>query len=212
MSERTNSQDLLQFIESLRREHELNLNDLRKKTEWEVAEAIATQRMAVEKRIVTMRADQENRADALFRHNVTLAHSQFRKRFLDEYDYFVKEIEIEAQSHLKRLRQTSSRYEDIMARLVLEAMNLCTGPCRVKVLPGDSSFVPDREEILSVKENLSEELWGGCIVTSEDNIFIIDNTFKTRWQRLEPAIIRKISREARTILQDTEFMRELRIS
>ena len=84
MSERTNSQDLLQFIESLRREHELNLNDLRKKTEWEVAEAIATQRMAVEKRIVTMRADQENRADALFRHNVTLAHSQFRKRFLDE--------------------------------------------------------------------------------------------------------------------------------
>jgi vacuolar-type H+-ATPase subunit E/Vma4 len=59
-------------------------------------------------------------------------------------------------------------------------------PSVVWVEKGDAVFLNPGGNVLEVREGL-KDVWGGLILTEKkERGKIVDNTFRTRWQRLRP--------------------------
>jgi len=206
------NQDLTLFIEALKKEHDEKIDSLRKKTENDIADAISSRRSDVEIRIAQMRNLHKERAQRLLEKNKKRVHNRLRKEFLDEYNNIVAEVVRRVTTRLSELRQDPELYGVIMKNLLDEALEFCPIPCVIFVHVGDEIFFTHDRGVV-IKADKTMERWGGCMVMSEKGDFIVDNTFRTRWEKFEPVITRKIAAQANQILREAEFLsRKLRLS
>lgn len=206
-------QNLAQFMDALRKEHEERVETLKKQVENDIADAISLRRRSVEKRIVEIRSAHDLEAERLFQRNQQNICNQLRKDFFAEYNRLASEIEMQVETELKELKRQPARYKKVMESMLNEALSVCPAPCDVIVHPGDEPFFNQKKEVRTVKVDTALESWGGCIVMSEKGDFIVDNTFKTRWEKLAPSIIRKFAIQVGQILGKAELLsRKLRLS
>lgn len=189
---------LLSFQEALRKEHNRKILLLEQRRDDEIADHIAERRIAVQKKVLHLRREQEERFLFLSAEKKKDAAASVRLRFLVEFAKIRSECEEEIQTKAETLRsERKSRYVSLLLCLAEEALAIVERPAVVYVAPGDKellSLVRPSSPLWSEVEIREESVegWGGCRIVSGKTI--VDNTLRTRWRSLSSSFSLQLSR------------------
>lgn len=190
--------DLDAFKEALRREHLARIKRLEEERDERITALVADGRMEVQKKVASLRKEQERRFHRLAGEKRKEGRSSAMTVFLEEFSRVTKEAEAELQQRTEELKSSGSpRYGKALAILAEEALEACSRPAVLFVERGDGQFVRKALEeggLLADVEIKETDLngWGGCRAETENEI--IDNTLLARWGRMKTVFSLKLSR------------------
>ena len=198
--------------EALVQEHTLRLDALRRKTEAQIAEMLSGKRFEVERQLEIIESEQGERFSAFVKNGKMRLRSRYREAFLKQVAALFASVGSLYHDRILRMKNDPGEYGDVLSALIAEGISLIGNDAVALVETGESCVLDGRVLPCRVRE-VSLERWGGCILESCDGSRIVDNTLKTRWERMYPEVIKALSREVRRIVSEyPEFVRELRLS
>ena len=194
----TGGKDLESFKEALAREHLEKTGRLERARDDEIADLIADRRLSVQKKVATIRKEQDDRFRSLAAERRKSASASAGAFFLGEFSVLGTSFGEELREMAETLRASDrTRYGRVLSRLAEEALGACGRPAVLLVEKGDAELLRETAgsgslfDAVEIREtNLNG--WGGCRAETENEI--IDNTFLTRWERLSSWFSLRLSR------------------
>ncbi len=202
------------FIRAIRQEYERKLEVLRETFEQEFSSLVAARRMEVERKVQEIRGRQQNEFKARLALDKQETVSKFRGRVFEAIENLLERVEAELAHRLESLQKQPEAYGPVLNSLVQEALGVLAVPgAVVRVRTGEGSLLRKDPRIVQIEESEALE-WGGPIVSdAETETILVDNSLQTRWERLRPLLVERLSRRLAALVEDVQQqLPELRVS
>jgi vacuolar-type H+-ATPase subunit E/Vma4 len=193
------SDDLAGFKKALLAQHKERCLVLKRSVDEDLADMITARRIEVERIVYTLRRSREKRFDEGSRANRRHVELQKKAFKIELQDRLFGHLEKKVHADLAALRR-SPRYEGVMRALITEALEILPFPSIVWVEKGDSVFLEPGGNVSEIREGL-EDVWGGLLVEAKEGGRLVDNTFRTRWERLRPFFITELGNAAAALFE-----------
>lgn len=202
------------FKRAVRQEYERKIEVLRETFEQEFSSLVAARRMEVERKVQEIRVRHQNEFNARLALDKQEAVREFRSRVFEAIEKLLERVEAELAHRLESLRKQPEAYGPVLNGLVQEALDVLALPgAAVRVKTGEGDLLRKDPRIVRIEE--AETLdWGGAIVSeAETGTTLVDNSLHTRWERLRPILVERLSRRLADLVEDVhQQLPELRVS
>ncbi|NLL37582.1 MAG: hypothetical protein GX256_08705 [Fretibacterium sp.] len=165
----------------------------KREVDEELADRISERRIQVERTLRDLRlADERHRTEGL-RSNRHRAEASFAEAREQLRARLFEELERRLLLRLQRLR-SSGEYALVLQALIQEVTPSLEGELVMYAEKEDVERL--KKENSSLAERLSgtlNDVWGGVLIVDQATGRVLDNTFHSRWKRLEPDMMSHLS-------------------
>ena len=184
-------QELSGFIAELAEQARRRQALLKRQVDEELADTISERRIQVEKTLHRLHTSH----DRLRRVGLKANRRTAERRMAEERDrlrtLLLKELEKRVVFKIRNLKG-SEEYRLVLRALTQEAASVLGDALVVRVEKGDAEALKDCACVAELQETLSDA-WGGVCATDATKDRVIDNSFRVRWKRLLPKMMRRLS-------------------
>ncbi len=178
-----------------------------------ISEKMFLARRDTEQKVHSIRVRQRKEFELLLEREKRRALLEIREEAMTRINSFLDDLSTKVGSEIENIRQDRARYSQILASLVLEALEALGEDAVVMVNLGESAMVPVEQRIASVEECDPGPEWGGCVILDHrTRSVVVNNSIKTRWDLFQKVFLKEFSEIFSDVLQGfNRFSRELRI-
>lgn len=201
------------FKRALQDEYGRKLENLKEGFEHDFSALIAARRIEVEtqvqrireKQALDFKADLETARQAAFR--------ELRTRVLISIGEITDRLEESVREEIASLRADPERYGPILNDLAREALE-ALGEERVvlRVGPGEGLLLEGDSRLVRIEEVADIPMGGVVAMDADSGKHLVDNSLRTRWERLKPMMVETLSGRLAGLVNDVqEPLPELRL-
>jgi len=218
MSSRNLPGDKREALESFKRalqdEYGRKIEAMKERYEKEFSALIAARRIEVETKVQRIREKQAIEFEAELAMARQSAFRELRARVLSTIGETTDQLEERVAEQLTSLRTKPGLYGPVLNDLAREAMDALGAPKAVlRVAEGEAVLLGKDQRIAHIEEAADLTMGGVVALDSEGGTHLVDNSLKTRWERLKPMIVEDLSGRLAGLVSDVqEPLAELRLS
>ena len=194
---------LQEFKRALEAEHQARFQQEEQHLDAELGEIVAQRRIEVEKEVARLRAAQRRRGRELEESLRMELLRDLRQGLAREVQDMMTSLENDLFVELEALRNTP-RYERALSRLVRQGLEMIGDRATVSVPRGESSLLSEYGEgvFLEETDDLPD---GGCrVILRPGGDHIVDNSLRSRWERLVRELAKEISHRVTPLFDQLE--------
>jgi vacuolar-type H+-ATPase subunit E/Vma4 len=201
-----NGQESLEsFKRALQEEYGRKLEALKERFEQDFSALIAARRLEVEKKVQQIRLEQNVEFESEVARERQSSFRELRTRVLDVIVQATDRLDEEVSKRIDTLRANPKDYASVFNHLAREALDSLAAPQAIlRVGTGEANLVAPDPRIFRIEETADLSMGGCVVVEAKDGTHLVDNTLRTRWERLKPMTVEKLSLRIATLVDDVQ--------
>lgn len=206
-------EELESFKQALREEYARKLEVLKDRFDQEFSSLIAARRIEVETKVQRIRESLAREFETEVAAARQSAFMALRARVLRAISETTNQLDEKVRDDISSLRKNPDTYKAVLNDLAREALDaLGEGKVVLCVAVGESHLVEEDPRVVRIEEN-PDILMGGVLAKdAETGTHLLDNSLKTRWERLKPVMVETLSGQLSSLVNDVqEPLAELRL-
>jgi vacuolar-type H+-ATPase subunit E/Vma4 len=202
------------FKRALQDEYGRKLEALEERFEKEFSALIATRRIEVETKVQRIREKQAVEFEKELAMARQSAFRELRTRVLSTISEITDRLEERVVERVKSLRSNREIYGPVLNDLAREALDALGSPKAIlRVGEGEAVLLEEDPRIARIEETADLAMGGVMALDAEGGTHLVDNSLRTRWERLKPMMVENLSGRLAGLVSDVqEPLTELRLS
>lgn len=202
------------FKRALQDEYGRKLEALKERYEKDFSALIAARRIEVETKVQRIREKQAIEFEEELAMARQSAFRELRTRVLSAISETTDLLEERVLEQLASLRSNPGLYGPVLNDLAREAMDaLGATKAVLRVAEGEAVLLEKDQRIAHIEETTDLAMGGVVALDAEGGTHLVDNSLRTRWERLKPMIVEDLSGRLAGLVSDVqEPLAELRLS
>lgn len=201
------------FKRALQDEYGRKLEAMKERFEKDFSALIATRRIEVETKVQRIREKQAVEFDkelALARQS---AFRELRTRVLNTISEITDQLDGRVVERVSSLRSNREIYGPVLNHLAREALDALGAPKAIlRVGEGEAVLLEEDPRIARIEETADLAMGGIMALDAEGSTHLVDNSLRTRWERLKPMMVENLSGRLAGLVSDVqEPLAELRL-
>jgi len=137
-----------------------------------------------------------------------------RTRVLNTISEITDRLEERVVERVTSLRSNRETYGPVLNDLAREALDALGAPKAIlRVCEGEAVLLEEDPRIARIEETADLEMGGVMALDAECGTHLVDNSLRTRWERLKPMMVENLSGRLAGLVSDVqEPLTELRLS
>ncbi len=201
------------FKQALREEYARKLEALKDRFEQDFSALIAARRIEVEKKIQRIHLKQANGFETELAAARESAFRGLRTRILEIICKVSERLDERVRAQVVTLRQDPAEYGPLLNNLAKEALDvLGTDKAILRVPEGETRLLVHDPRVVRIDETTDLPMGGIVAMDAETGLHLVDNSLRTRFERLKPVMVEALSARLAGHVRDAqEPLPELRL-
>lgn len=202
------------FKRALQDEYGRKLEALKERYEKDFSALIAARRIEVETKVQRIREKQAIEFEEELAMARQSAFRELRTRVLRAISETTDRLEERVLEQIASLRSNPGLYGPVLNDLAREAMDaLGATKAVLRVAEGEAVLLEKDQRIAHIDETTDLAMGGVVALDAEGGTHLVDNSLRTRWERLKPMVVEDFSGRLAGLVSDVqEPLAELRLS
>jgi len=202
------------FKRALQDEYGRKLEAMEERFEKEFSALIATRRIEVETKVQRIREKQAVEFEKKLAIDRQSAFRELRSRVLGTISEITARLDERVVEQVTSLRSSREIYGAVLNDLAREALDALGAPKAIlRVGEGEAVLLEEDPRIARIEETADLAMGGVLALDAESGTHLVDNSLRTRWERLKPMMVENLSGRLAGLVSDVqEPLTELRLS